>query len=289
MLTYATQIPPAWRARSWRIVAALLGIVCAVIALSAPSRATAHPGSAHAGLSREAAGTHDIALRDCWMTAAFAPRADDVIQTVAPTPLDLSQTFYGTDALAGIWGISCDRANAQRTRFDRLVISLVAIPVALTSEGALPLANNFGHSLLRIDTNSRAFARLLRGEGLPARFAKGARLRHSSAAQVPSSGDLRVPGKYRVAVSAAALDPTNPHDHANEFSYVDRDGRLAELGLVAQDAVDRFCFPAQGGCSVWMRAHSKSPVRVLIGDGSAPVTVGFDHARISRMELLVGD
>jgi hypothetical protein len=287
-LTRTTQIPPAWRPRSWRTVGTFAAIGCAVIALVS-SPATAHPVSAQSAVSRDADGTHDVLLRDCWMTAAFAPRSDDVIQAFFPIPLDLTQTFYGAEPLAGIWGISCDRAITHRRRFDRPVVSLVAIPVGLTSEGVLPLANNFAHALVRIDANSRAIARLLRRDGLPARFAKGARLRHSSAGQVPSRGALRVAGRYRVLVSAAADDPTNPHDHANEFSYVDRNGGLAELGLVTNDAADRFCFPAQGGCSARMRAHPMSPVRALIGDGSAPVTVGFDHARISRIDLVVGD
>ena len=76
---------------------------------------------------------------------------------------------------------------------------------------------------------------------------------------VPSTGQLVVPGKYRIDVSASELDPTNPHDHMNSFNSVGRSGRLAALGLFTDDAFDRFCFPSLGGCRIFVRAHRSRP------------------------------
>jgi hypothetical protein len=166
---------------------------------------------------------------------------------------------------------------------------MVAIPDGLTSEGALPVANNFAHSLVRVDTDSRALGRMLRRHGLPARVAPDAGFVHSSPGVIPSSGELRVPSVARIAVSAAALDPTNPHDHLNTFRFFDRRRGFVTLGLLAEDAHDRFCFPQTGGCFVGVRAHRRSPLRPLLGDGSAPVTVGFDHEPLGRLDLRVND
>jgi hypothetical protein len=230
-----------------------------------------------------------VVLKRCWLTVAFVPRSAESVQAAASDPLDLSQTFYGPDPLVGIWGMSCERAVTGARRLDDVIVSMVAIPDGLTSEGALPVANNFAHSLVRIDTDRRALGRTLRRRGLPARVEADARLVHSSPGAVPSSGELRVPSVYRIAVSAAALDPTNPHDHLNTFRFFDRPRGFVTLGLTAEDAHDRFCFPQVGACSVEVRAHRRSPLRELLGDGSAPVTGGFDHEPLGRIELGVTD
>ena len=57
------------------------------------------------------------------------------------------------------------------------------------------------------------------------------------------------------------------------------------MGLFTDDAFDRFCFPSPAGCRVFVRAHRRSPVRDLLGDGSTIARVGFDHAEIERIEL----
>ncbi len=224
-------------------------------------------------------------LRGCWLTAAFVPTSAGALQDAFGSPLMLTQTFYGSEPLVGIWGLACDRARVGGRRIDRVIVSLVGAPTGLTAEGASPLANNFAHALLRADTNSRALAKALRRGGLPGRVAPDARYRHQIAQAVASTGELVVPGKYRIAVSASEPDPTNPHDHLNSFSSVSPDGRIAAMGLFTDDAFDRFCFPSPGGCRVFVRAHRNSPVRALLGDGSTIARVGFDHAPIARVAL----
>jgi hypothetical protein len=58
----------------------------------------------------------------------------------------------GADALVGIWGLSCDRAGFQGGRIKRVIVALVRVPTGVTADGLAPLANNFAHALLRIDT-----------------------------------------------------------------------------------------------------------------------------------------
>jgi hypothetical protein len=88
-----------------------------------------------------------------------------------------------------------------------------------------------------------------------------------------------------MSVSARAEDPTNPHDHINRFEYRAPDGGEAGLGLATADAIDRFCFPASGGCKASARASRGSPFARLLGGRSAAVRVGFDHAKLPRVEL----
>ena len=286
MLATRTRIRPSHWMRSTPLIALATALVlAATLSLAAAGRALAH-GGAHAAIPAGAAHG-DVALRDCWMTAALVPRPADTVEESFRAPLDLTQTFYGTDPLVGIWGIACDRARVADERVERVIVSLVGVPIGLTAAGVPPLANNFAHALLRVDTDSRPLAKALRRAGLPARFASDARFRHSSPQAVPSTGELVVPGKYRIEVAAEDIDPTNPHDHVNEFGYLGRDGRTATLGLLTEGAFDRFCFPALGNCAASVRAHRRSPLRDLLGDGSAPVTGGFDHTKIDRIDLPV--
>ena len=258
-------------------------VLAVILGLWAAGSVAAHPGS-HAALAPDPT-SGDVRLRGCWLSAAFMPTSAEALQNAFGSPLMLTQTFYGPEPLVGIWGLACDRARVEDRRIERVILSLVGAPTGLTSEGASPLANNFAHALLRADTSSPALAKTLRRAGVPGRLARDARYWHSSAQAVPSTGQLVVPGKYRIDVSASELDPTNPHDHMNSFNSVGRNGRLAPMGLFTDDAFDRFCFPSPAGCRVFVRAHRRSPVRGLLGDGSTIARVGFDHAEIERIEL----
>jgi hypothetical protein len=197
----------------------------------------------------------------------------------------LSQTFYGPDPLLGVWAVSCDRGEVAGGRVGRAVLSLVGVPVTLSVPGAPPLANFLAHSLIRVDTSSRQLAVALRRAGLPARVARAARYQHSRPGAVPSSGALDIPGKYRLAVSATAADPTNPHQHSNRFSYSGPNGRTAQLGLATETAYDRFCFPASGGCSASVEAPPGSALAHLLGATSAEARAGFEHAKIARLNI----
>jgi hypothetical protein len=221
------------------------------------------------------------------MTVVLVPRPADALQPVFERPLDLSQTFYGPDPLLGVWTLECERAVAAGERIGRVIVSLVGVPDGLTSSGALPVANNFAHALIRVDTSSRLLVAELRRSGLPASLSRRARYRHSPAGEVPFRGSLLVPKRYRIAVSATALDPTNPHDHLNRFEHRARDGRTAGLRLSTPDAIDRFCFPESGGCEASARAPRGSAFARLLGGTSAPVRAGFDHERLKRVVLLI--
>jgi hypothetical protein len=245
--------------------------------------AAAH-GGAHSAMPRSGHGA--VKLRGCFLTAVLVPRPASVLQPIFRQPLDLSQTFYGSDPLLGIWGLSCDGATVAGRRVGPTVTSLLGVPVALTSPDAVPLANNFGHALIRVDTNSRVLAAALRRAGLPARMAPKARYRHSPPGLLPSRGRLVVPGGYEIAVSASDLDPTNPHDHANRFKHVGA-RRAGTMSLAVQNAVDRFCFPEAGTCSASVRAARGSALARLLGGRSAPVRAGFDHEKLPRIDLVL--
>jgi hypothetical protein len=159
--------------------------------------------------------------------------------------------------------------------------------VELTSPNAVPLANNFGHALIGVDTSSRDFAVALRRAGLPGRVAAKARYRHSRAGAVPSRGRIVVPGRYDVAVAARDLDPTNPHDHANRFEHQRAGRAVSSLNLAIENAIDRFCFPESGSCSVTVRAPRGSALARRLGGRSAKARVGFDHERVRRIDLVL--
>lgn len=276
------------------VVPLALAASLAALALAAPAPAPVHEGAfgAHPGApvpgsegAAPRAGGRHVTLRGCWLTVAFLPPPLDALRDALRAPLDLSMTFYGPDPLVGTWGLSCDRARVSGRRVERLILALVAAPVGLTGQHAQPLANNFAHQLVRADTDRRALARVLRRRGMPARVARDARFRHSRPEALPATGEVVVPGVYRTAVAASDLDPTNPHDHVNGFTWLGRNGRIAILDLLLDDAHDRFCFPPSPTCSAVVRAHRRSPLRDLLGDGSSPVRVAFDHARISRVDL----
>ena len=258
--------------------------LAAILGFAAAGSAAAHDGS-HATLAGQPPRA-DVNLRGCWLTVALIPASAEALENAFREPLVLTQTFYGPDPLVGIWGLACERARVEDKRIDHVTLSLVGAPTGLTADGALPLANNFAHALLRADTDSRALARALRRAGLPGRRSD-TRYRHSGSPAPPSSGELVVPGRYRIDVAARELDPTNPHDHVNSFSSVGSDGRRAVMDLFIDDAFDRFCIPTVGGCNVFVRAHRRSPVRDLLGDGSTVARAGFDHAEIKRVKLVL--
>ena len=259
------------------------------LSLAVAESAAAHPGLPHGEAARllAAAGGTKVTLRDCFLTAVFVPREASVLRPVFQRPLDLSQTFYGPDPLLGVWAMSCEGARVAGTRVGRVTTSLVGVPNDLTSPGAVPLANNFGHALIRIETTSPVLARALRRARLPGRTTPKARFRHSRRGSVPFRGRLLVPGKYGVAVSASDLDPTNPHDHVNRFEHRGADGRTGTLSLAITNAVDRFCFPDGGTCSATIRAPRRSAMARLLGGRSAPVRAGFDHERLPRIALVL--
>jgi hypothetical protein len=127
-----------------------------------------------------------------------------------------------------------------------------------------------------------------RRAGLPVRLARAARYRHSRPGAVPFSGALEIPGRYLLRVSASAPDPTNPHTHANRFGYRAPNGRTARLDLAITAAFDRFCFPANGGCSAAVAAPPGSELARVLGATSAVARVGFDHAKVGRLDLDTG-
>jgi hypothetical protein len=267
-----------------------------VLSLTVPGGAAAHGGPTgaegvagaghHGGAGALAAkAATAVRLRECFLTAAFVPRPADALQSVFGDPLDLSVTFYGSDPLLGVWGLACERSRVAGRPAGRVVVSLVGVPTGLTSAGALPLANNFAHRLLRIDTSSRQLAAAARRAGLPARLSSAARYRHTAAGRVPSSGRLVVPDRYAIRVSASAADPTNPHDHANLFEHRAADGRAAALTLSIADAFDRFCLAPGEGCTASVRAPRGSALARLLGGSSAPARAGFDHDKLARVDL----
>lgn len=259
--------------------------IALVTAVVAAGPAAAHGGAlqSHARDRASAEGS-EVRLRGCFMTVALVPRPASVLRPIFERPLDLSETFYGPDPLLGIWGLHCERARVAGRRLRRLIVAFAGVPVGLTGDGAAPLANNFAHAATRIDTSSPVLARVLRRAGLPAHLAPSARHWHSPQGVVPSTGRLAVPGQYGIAVGATALDPTNPHDHVNRFEYRSA-GRVSKLSLTSEDATDRFCFPASGGCTASIRAPRGSPLRRVLGGRSAPVLAGFDHEKLSRIDL----
>jgi hypothetical protein len=258
-------------------------VIAAMLAsLAFTGTATAHGGS-HSATPRSVHGV--VKLRECWMTVAYVPRPAAVLETAFARLPDLAQTFYGPDPLLGVWAVSCKRGRVAGRRVGPVVLSLVGVPVALAAPGAPPLANFFAHALIRADTNSRVLAAGLRRAGLPGRLRGTVRYRHSRPAVVPSRGTLDVPGAYRLEVSASTPDPTNPHQHSNRFSYRGRNGRLAQLGLTTATAFDRFCFPAGGDCSASVAAPPGSALADVLGGTSAKARVGFDHAKLARLDL----
>jgi hypothetical protein len=249
---------------------------------------TAAPASAHGGPHVRAAADRprDTAqLRGCHLTVALVPRPASALRAALPSPPDLTRTFYGPDPLASLWALSCERATFAGARTGRVVLSLVAVPTGLTDRRAVPLANFFAHRLVRVDTDSRALGLALARRGLRVRLAR--RIRYS-AARPGARGAARivVPSQYRLAVRARALD--RRHDHANRFEHVGPDGRRASLGVTAEGALDRFCFPAAGGCSVSLAATPGSQAARLLGGRGPAVRVAFDHEKIARIDLDLG-
>jgi hypothetical protein len=242
---------------------ALLALALASV-VSAP--AAVHGGGGH---TARVTGT-PVELRGCFLTAAFAPRP--------AAPLDFGMPFYGPEPLVGVWGLACDGSRVAGRPGGALVLSLVGVPVGLTSPGAVPLANNFAHRLLRIDTSSRRLAAAARRAGLPA-HATAARYRRSGL-----RGRMVVPGSHSMAVAASLPDPTNPHDHANLFEH--RGG--GRLSLSIEDAHDRFCLSPGDGCSASLDAARGSALARLLGARSAPVRAGFDHDKLARVRIGLG-
>jgi hypothetical protein len=197
--------------------------------------------------------------------------------------LDFGAPFYGPDPLVGIWAVACDRSRVAGEPTGPLVLSLVGVPVGLTTPGAIPLANNFAHRLLQLDTTSRPLAKAARRAGLPATIVPDSRFRHSPPRALPSRGRLVVPGSHTVAVGASQPDPTNPHDHANLFEH--RGG--AALALTIENAFDRFCLSPGETCSASLQAAGKSPLRRLLGRRSAPVRAAFDHDELALIEVVL--
>jgi hypothetical protein len=239
----------------------------AILLATAVALAVAAPASAHSGHAAAATTGTPVELRGCYLTAAFAPRPAE--------PLDFGMPFYGPEPLVGVWALACDRSRVADKRAGALVLSLVGVPVGLTSPGAVPLANNFAHRLLRIDTSSRRLAAVAREAGLPASLVRSASYR---------GGRLVVPGEHTVAVKASLPDPTNPHDHANLFEH----RRGGQIAMTIEDASDRFCLTPGQGCSASLKAQRGSTIAKLLGVRSVPVRAGFDHDKLPRVDLVLG-
>ena len=257
-------------------------IATSLASLAITASAGAHDG-AHSALPRSEHAA--VKLRGCWMTVAYVPRPAPALESAFPRLPDLAQTFYGPDPLLGVWAVSCERGRVAGRPVGRVVLSLVGVPVALSAPGAPPLANFLAHALVRVDTNSRVLAARLRRAGLPGRLGRAVRYRHSRRGAAPFRGTLDIPGAYRLEVVASTPDPTNPHQHSNRFTYRGKGARIAQLGLAAGAAFDRFCFPAGGGCSASVAAPPGSVLAGALGATSAVARVGFDHARLARLDL----
>jgi hypothetical protein len=242
-----------------------------LVALMLAASAAAHSGH----VAQVGPKGSPVKLRDCLLTAVFAPRPASV--------LDFGEPFYGPDPLVGVWALACERARVAGKPAGPLVLSIVGVPVGLTSPSAVPLANNFAHRLLRIHTSSRAFVRAARRAGLPVTLARAARYRHSRGSRIPSSGRLVVPGSHVLAVSASLPDPTNPHDHANLFDHAGG----GSLGLTIDNAFDRFCLTPGDGCSASLQAERGSALARRLGSTSAPVRAAFDHEQLRRVDVVL--
>jgi len=257
-------------------------LIC-VASLAIPAVAAGH-GDPAGRPSAVGKGGAAVQLRGCFLTAAFMPRPPSALQPVLDKPLDLTTTFYGPDPLLGVWGMSCDGSRVGGQRAGKLVLALVGVPVGLTSAGAVPLANNFAHRLIRIDTSSRRVAVAARRAGLPATYAGRMRYRHARPGILPLRGLLSVPGGYALDVRASLADPTNPHDHANLFEHRAQ-GRTATLTLSIQDAFDRFCLEPNETCSGSVRAPAGSVLARLLGGRSAGARAAFDHDKLDRADI----
>jgi hypothetical protein len=222
------------------------------------------------------------------MTVVLVPRPENALQPLFRRPLDLAQTFYGPDPLLAIWALRCDQGTVNSQNVGPVVLSFVGVPFGLTDPQALPLANNLAHALVRADTTSPLLATALRRAKLPAEVIPAARYEHSATGVVPFTGMLVVPGQYSLRVTATAADPTNPHDHVNRFESRGRGRRVGAVDLSITDAFDRFCIPAVGGCVAVVEASPGSLLACVFAGTSAPVRIGFDHAKIERVELSLG-
>jgi hypothetical protein len=250
------------------------GALAALAVLTAAAPAAAHVGPhAPAAAARPADA---LTLRGCLMTVALVPRPASALRRALPSLPDLTRTFYGPDPLLAAWALSCRGARIGAAPVGDVVLSALAVPTALTDPRAVPLANNFAHRLIRIDSSARTLALALRRRGLPANLTRRARGRH---------GRVVVPGQYRLTVRAVVVD--QPHDHANRFERPVRGGRPVSLGLETVGAVDRFCFPAAGGCEASVAAVPRSAVGRLVGGAAPAVRVAFEHRKIARLDLPV--
>jgi hypothetical protein len=258
-------------ARPRRAAAAAALAAAAVLAAAAPA---AGHGGGHVRAAAAGAAPA-VSLRDCFMTVGLVPRPADRLRAAIPAPPDLTRTFYGSDPLVSLWGLSCARASVDGVRTGRLVLSLVAVPTGLTDPEAVPLANNFDHRLVRLDTSSRTLGLALRRRGLPAQLAPRARGRR---------GRVVVPGQYELRAAAVQLD--QPHDHRNRFEHrPPGGGARPHLELETEGAVDHFCFPAAGGCSATITTAPRSTTRRVLGGAEPTVKAAFDHRRIARLDL----
>jgi hypothetical protein len=259
-----------------------LGLIAASAAAAHAPGERADPAAAAAAAGGKASSK--LRLRTCWMTVTFVPRPQDLLESAFGWPVDLSARFYGLpDPLLTTWTLRCKKARSGSTRVARPILSLVAAPSGLTDPSAVPLANNFAHAVVAVDTNRRKLAQRLRRGGLPAKRS-GLRYEHSTPGAVPFSAKVTVPGKYRLAVGASTLDFV--HDHDNTFEYRSPAGRRAVLRLTIKDAIDRFCFVSPAGeCQASLRTPQGSPLSEPLGGPSAPVVLGLDHARLPRVDL----
>jgi hypothetical protein len=218
------------------------------------------------------------------MTVMFVPRPEKVLEKALDSSVDLSARFYGQqDPLLTTWTLRCKQARTARREIRRPILSLVAAASGLTDPAAIPLANNFAHAVIAVDTNRRRLAVRLRRAGFPAQRSR-LRYEHSRPEEVPFSAAFEVPGSYGLGVTASTLDLV--HDHDNSFEYRGPGGRRASLRMLIEDAIDRFCFvSSEGGCDAALRTPPRSPLRQPFGGPTAPVLLGLDHARIPEVDL----
>ena len=187
------------------------------------------------------------------------------------------RTFYGADPLVSLWGLSCDGARVDGKRTGPVVLSLVAVPTGLTDPRAVPLANNFAHRLVRIDSElADARARPAPARRCPPNW-RGARAAHSGRVVVPGQYDL-TRARRRARPAPRPRQPLRAPRRAAAARACARasDGRRRRplllprrrrlLGLARAPRRAR----RSRGCSAALRR---------------PVLAAFDHRRIARLDL----
>ncbi|HSJ17679.1 MAG TPA: hypothetical protein VK920_06270 [Solirubrobacterales bacterium] len=268
------------------MIACVLGLALTLgLASTAGAHGVADTGSSSQPSAAAAKAGSKLKLRNCWMTVMFVPRPQEVLESALPWQVDLSRSFYGlSESLLTSWSLSCDKAKAMRKKIGKPIMSFAAAPFGVVDEQGVPLASNFAHAVVAVDTNKRKLSKLLRRGGFPAKTGK-LRYEHSDPGAVPFTASLDVPDKYQLGVEASTLDVV--HNHNDTFEYQPPKGKRARMQLEVRNAVDRFCFVAGGDCTAALSTPGGSPLGEAFGGPSAGVFLGLDHALLPKVKLIL--